>query len=179
MIRYYITDRKQVPSLLDTVARVIRDGIDWIQVREKDLSAREQYELTKAIVRLGGAKVLVNGRLDVALAAGAHGIHLPSAAVAPAELRRIVPEDFLIGVSCHTLEDLRRAEAEAASFAVFSPVFESPGKGAPVGLGKLAEAAHAVQIPVLALGGITRANAPACVAAGAAGIAGISLFQRV
>ena len=179
MIRYYITDRHQVPSLLDTVARVIREGVEWIQIREKDLPAREQLELTRAVLAMRGAKVLVNGRLDVALAAGAHGVQLPAHSIAPSDLRRIVPAGFLIGVSCHTVDEVVRAEAEAASFAVFSPIFESPGKGPPLGIGKLAEAAHSVKMPVLALGGVSRINAPDCIAAGAAGVAGISLFQRV
>ena len=180
MIRYYITDRKQVPSLIETVARVIRDGVEWIQIREKDLPARELLELTRAVIAMGGAaRVLVNGRLDVALAAGAHGVHLPAHSVAPYELRRIASAGFLIGVSCHTVHEVVQAEAEQASFAVFSPIFESQGKGPPLGLDKLAEAARAVKIPVLALGGVSRGNARACVAAGAAGVAGISLFQRL
>ena len=179
MIRYYITDRRQVHSLLDTIARVIGDGVDWIQIREKDLPTREQLELTRKVLAMGGAKVLVNGRLDVALAAGAHGLHLPAHSISPSALRRIVPAGFLIGVSCHTVEEVVRAEVEAASFVVFSPVFESPGKGAPVGLVKLAAAARSVKMPVLALGGVSRANARDCVAAGAAGVAGISMFQRV
>ncbi len=179
MIRYYITDRRQVTSLLSTVARVIRDGVDWIQIREKDLPARDLLAITRAVLAMGGAKVLVNGRLDVALAAGAHGVHLPANSIAPCELRPIAPAGFLIGVSCHTVAEVTRAEAEQASFAVFSPIFEAPGKGAPVGLKRLAEAARAVKMPVLALGGVSRANENECVAAGAAGVAGISLFQRV
>jgi len=179
VIRYYITDRRQVSSLVDTIARVIREGVDWVQLREKDLPAREQLELVRAAVAIGGAKTLVNGRLDVALMAGAHGVHLPANSIAPFELRRIVPPGFLIGVSCHTIEEVIRAEAEGASFGVFSPVFASPGKGPPVGLCVLARAARAVKIPVLALGGVSHANAQECIDAGAAGVAGISLFQRV
>lgn len=179
VIRYYITDRRQVPSLLDTVARAIREGVDWIQIREKNLPAREQLKLTRAVLAMGGAKVLVNGRLDVALAAGAHGVHLPAHSIAPFDLRRIVPAGFLIGVSCHSVDEVVRAEAEAASFAVFSPVFESPGKGPPLGLVRLAEAAHSVKMPVLALGGVSRINVQDCISAGAAGVAGISIFQRV
>ena len=180
VIRYYITDRHQVSSLTETISRVARSGVDWIQLREKDLTAGELFEHTRAALAIAGdAKILVNGRLDVALAAGAHGVHLPSNAIAPSELRRITPPDFLIGVSCHTIEEVIRAEAEQATFAVFSPVFESPGKGPPAGLAKLAEAAQAVRIPVLALGGITYSNMQSCIDAGAAGIAAISLFQRV
>jgi len=180
LIRCYITDRLSCPrDLLDCIERNARAGVDYIQLREKDLDGRELIALAKAaLVRLGGttAKLLINERADVALASGAHGVHLRSRAILPAEWRRVMPGGFLIGVSCHTLDDLQ--QAEGADFAFYSPVFDSPGKGPALGLDALGEAARSTSIPVLALGGITWDNAVQCVRAGAAGIAAIRLFQN-
>jgi len=180
--RYYITDRRSaggVEPLIECIARAVAAGVDAVQVREKDLPARPLASLVRRAVALG-ARVLVNSRVDVALACGAHGVHLPGDSIAPSAWRRIAPPGFLIGVSVHDLEEVRRAEAEGADFVVFSPVFEPLSKasyGPAQGLGRLAEAARAVRIPVLALGGLTEENAADCLAAGAAGVAGISLFQ--
>jgi thiamine-phosphate pyrophosphorylase len=157
--------------------------VERIQVREKDLSARGLCELVRGILALPnpfGAKILVNTRADIAMAAGAHGVHLSGNSIASGEVRRIVPGDYLIGVSTHSIEEVRAAERESADFVVFSPIFPAISKGGygpAVGIGKLQEAARSVRIPVLALGGITAQNAGECVAAGATGVAGVSWFQ--
>jgi thiamine-phosphate pyrophosphorylase len=170
--RYCITDS------LDVAARAARDGVDMIQIRAKDLCARALAEVVRgALANALQSKVLVNARTDIALACGAHGVHLPADSITPATIRRIAPASFLIGVSCHTIEELRAAEREGADFAVYGPVFPSVTKSlTPIGIDAFREAVAAVGLPVYALGGVTTANAQTCIDAGATGIAGISLF---
>lgn len=171
MKRYCITDS------LDVAARAARDGVDMIQIRAKELPARRLAELVRAAVALPGARILVNTRSDVALACGAHGVHLPAGSIAPAEIRKITPAGFLIGVSCHTIAELQAAQNEGADFAVFGPIFPSVTKsGNPIRLEALRQAAATVHLRIYALGGVTKENAAQCMQAGAAGIAGISLF---
>jgi len=181
VIQCYITDRRTLPAgqtLDDAIRRNVSAGVDWIQIREKDLPARELFALLQGLP----GKIIVNSRVDVALAAGAAGAHLPSHSPAPRLWRTITPPGFLLGVSCHSAKELRTAEDEGADYAVFGPVFpplSKPPERPAVGLEGLALAVAGVKIPVLALGGITRENAASCVEAGAAGIAGISIFQRM
>lgn len=180
MLRYAITNR----TPMEIIQHNLNAGVEYLQIREKDLSARDLMTLVECVLALPnphGTRVLVNSRLDVALAARAHGVHLPSGSIAPYRLREIVPADFLIGVSCHTLEEVQAAASEGANLVVFSPVFPPLSKGsdlAPHGLEGLGRAARAVALPVFALGGVTAANAPLCIAAGAAGVAGITLFRE-
>ncbi len=186
MIRCYITDRAPLGSedaLLEAIERNLETGIEWIQIREKGLPGRPLAEFARRALALPnptGTKFLVNHRMDVALAIGTAGVHLPAGSIPPRIWRGIAPRGFLIGVSCHTLEEVLAAEAEGADYVFFGPVFPPISKNSSLaarGLDGLEKAVRAVQIPVLALGGVTRDNTRACIEAGAAGIAGVSLFQ--
>jgi thiamine-phosphate pyrophosphorylase len=170
--RYLITDRKLcggVAALLKMLEAQMELGTEYVQIREKDLSARELFSLTQAVVAARGkrtTRILVNTRADIAAAAGADGVHLPANAA------RVNLPGLLVGRSCHTLADVRAAGAD---YVTFGPVFHSPGKGTPIGVDQLREACR-LCVPVFALGGITWGNATECIEAGAAGIAGIRLF---
>jgi thiamine-phosphate pyrophosphorylase len=172
--RYLITNH----TPLSEIQRAIHSGIEFIQIREKHLSARDLQTHVASVLQLPNphqSRILVNDRLDVALACEAHGVHLRANSVSPRTLRKITPTNFLIAVSCHSIADLE--DAEGADFAVLAPIFETPGKGPPLGLRYLAQAVHSTSIPVFALGGITEERVPACLRSGAAGVAGIRLFQ--
>jgi thiamine-phosphate pyrophosphorylase len=171
--RYCITDS------LEVSARAASDGVEMIQIRAKQLSARDLAQLVRgALAQARQSKIIVNTRTDIALACGAHGVHLPAESMAPHAIRRIAPEGFLIGASCHTPDELRAAEREGADFAVYGPVFPSVTKSlTPIGIEAFRQAVSRVRLPVYALGGVTAENAPQCIQAGAAGVAGISLFH--
>jgi thiamine-phosphate pyrophosphorylase len=191
----YVTDRKALPGSADAQVRLLLEkmenaasaGVDWIQIREKDLPARELFALVQEAVRriLRSCRILVNDRLDVALAAGARGVHLGEQSIPVEAAKRFVKEknpgaDFLVGVSAHSLESVQAAEKNGADYAIFGPVYESPSKvafGPPQGIGQLAEICRSGSIPMIAIGGITAQNAWDCMAARAIGIAAIRLFQ--
>src|SRR5688572_2669072 len=176
MLRCYVTDRRQ-GDLIASVKAAVRDGVEIIQVREKDLDARALFELVCRIrdVAAGSpTKVLVNDRLDVALAAGVDGVHLPGKGLPTARVRPFVQT---LGRSIHNVEEGLEAARGGADFVVFGPVFETPGKE-PVGIGALRAVTAALKIPVLAIGGITQQNTPLVLEAGAGGIAAIRMFQR-
>ena len=194
MLLYYITDREQFPGdepqqreqLLAKIAEAARADVDYIQLREKDLSSRELEDLALAavdIVRQNGTKsrLLINSRADIALAVGADGVHLRSNDISPADVRRIwrsagLTTEPVVAISCHSETEVMAAKAASADFVVFGPVF---GKGDAPGRGIAAlSVACAHGIPVLALGGVNAENARSCLEAGAAGIAGIRLFQE-
>src|SRR6266436_209315 len=175
-------------ALLETIRKAAAAGINWIQIREKELGTRALSELVRlagAATRETGARILVNDRLDVALAAGAAGVHLGEMSLpveTVAEWRRSAGRvEFRIGVSCHSVEAAREADVAGADYIFFGPVFATPSKaefGAPQGIGRLREVCRAVRIPVLAIGGVSVENAHSCFAAGAAGVAAIRLFQE-
>lgn len=205
---YYITDRTAFPGderarrsrLLGKIAEAARAGVDYIQLREKDLPARDLESLAKEAVnvlaqlrtenRKLATALLINSRSDVALAVQADGVHLRTDDISPQEARAIWENTCgrgraaransrgapLIAVSCHSFAEVAQAAEHGAHLAVFAPVFEKKD-ATPAGLETLRQVCDA-KIPVLALGGITLANAHSCLEAGAAGIAGIRLFQE-
>jgi thiamine-phosphate pyrophosphorylase len=207
----YVTDRRSlsVPAaqsdsvLVERIAAVAAAGVDWVQIREKDLPGRGLAALTrKAISRRSSARIIVNDRLDVAVTENAGGVHLGEASLPVADVAKWVRRsesgvvvsdrgaasqfsvtasgDFLIGASCHSLEDARAAVRGGADYIFFGPVFATPSKtkfGEPQGVKKLAAVCSAVSVPVIAIGGVTLENAGDCITAGAAGIAAIRLFQ--
>lgn len=173
---------------VETIGQAAASGCQLIQIREKDLSAKALAEFTRQAIakaRPFGAKVLVNDRLDVALATKADGVHLRVNSLPAAEVRRTAHEkglkEFLIGVSTHSLAEAEAAESSGADFIVCGPVFDTPSKrefGAPLGLERFADVCRVVRIPVLALGGINLQNFHQPLMLGASGIAAISLFSN-
>lgn len=206
MFLYYITDRKQLSAdsqesirlLLERIRAAAEAGIDAIQLREKDLTAKELVELASRAKEIvdqtnlaSSAKVqtrlLINSRVDVALACGCDGVHLRSDDISPADARAVLVEAGarkpLVAISCHTVAEVELAAGHGADFAVFGPVFGKSGSDLPaLELPKLEEASRQSKfgqsgMPIIALGGITLENARKCLQAGAAGMAGIRLFQ--
>jgi thiamine-phosphate pyrophosphorylase len=183
---YLVSDRRiapgSLPEVLDAALAGAPPGTVGVQLREKDLDGRELYRLAEAVRRVTarrGAVFLVNDRADVARAVGADGVHLPAGGLPVPEVRRVFP-GALVGVSAHAAEEVARARAQGADFAVLGPVFDTPSKrgfGPPLGLEELSRASR-LGLAVYAIGGITPARTPPCLAAGAQGVACISAVIR-
>jgi thiamine-phosphate pyrophosphorylase len=179
---YLVTDRRRTAGrpLLEIVERALDGGADGVQLREKDLSGAELVRLATALRRLTeryGARLLVNDRIDVALAADADGVHLPQDGIPPAAARELLGPGRLIAVSTHSSTEVSAAVGGSADFVVFGPVYATPSKaayGPPRGVRELAGAAAASRVPLLAIGGITRDRIDEVLGAGARGIAVIS-----
>jgi len=176
---HLITDRTAAPDLLGAVGRALDGGVDWVQVREKSAPAQDLYETALGIGRLcrvRGAGLIVNDRVDVALAAGANGVHLAARSLPVAAVRPLLPAGRLVGASVHSLAEAVAAEKAGADYVTFGSVFPSrtAGVAAGQGLNALAEVVRSVPIPVIAIGGITEANLGDVLTTGCAGIAIIS-----
>jgi thiamine-phosphate pyrophosphorylase len=230
VLTYYITDRTQFAGgeaerrskLLQTIRQSAAAGVDYIQLREKDLAVRELESLAREALRSirgeGQARLLINHRTDVALAVAADGVHLTGDDIPAGDARALAAgrqagRDFLVAVSCHSAKEVRLAEAHGADFVVLAPIFEKFGaekahakRGGPAKIGSPKATAAGEKIgleelrlatrqegasdarieagsfrsrfPVFALGGVDRERAALCAAAGAAGIAGIRIFQQ-
>jgi thiamine-phosphate pyrophosphorylase len=193
----YVTDGKSLPTgdrtadVLTQICKAITAGADWVQIRERDLPARDLLSLTRRALgevrsRTADVEIILNDRVDVALAAGAAGVHLGGQSLPVGDVLRWcragnAPRNWLVGASCHSLDEAREAERAGASYIFFGPVFDTPSKrafGPPQGVEKLAEVCRALEIRVIAIGGVNEGNGVECLRAGAAGVAAIRLFQQ-
>jgi thiamine-phosphate pyrophosphorylase len=176
---YVVTDRHQTAgrSLEEVVTAAARGGAGAVQLREKDLSARDLYALgarLQTALSPYGVPLLINDRLDVALALDAAGVHLAGHSLPTAVARRVLGTRKLLGVSTHSVEEARQAAEEGADFVVFGPVFTTPSKiayGPPQGLQHLAAVVRQVRLPVIAIGGVDVTNLPQVLQTGAYGVA--------
>jgi thiamine-phosphate pyrophosphorylase len=203
----YVTDRRSLPvansadsidALTRKIAEIAATGVDWVQIREKDLTAGALASLTRKSLRIAASssaksscatRVLVNDRLDAAIAERADGVHLSVKSLPVREAKRLIQsalakqavgKSFLVGASCHSLEAAKAAEHDGADYIFFGPIFPTPSKqqfGPPQGIQSLQQVCRTVSVPVLAIGGVTLDNAASCIHAGAAGVAAIRLFQ--
>ena len=175
----YSSKSQKFLSLVKTASDV---RIPLIQIREKNISARSLYQLTASVmtaIRSSSTKALVNERIDIAMAAGADGVHLTSRSVPLDVVRRHVPDGFVIGVSTHSIDDISAAQQGGADLAVLGPIFETPGKGEPIGIECLPKTVSAFpEFPILGLGGIDESNYRDVLAAGAAGFAAIRFLNN-
>lgn len=178
----FISEKKK---LIELVELAVDKQINLVQIREKNLSAKLVFKLTKEIVEISknsDTKILVNDRADIALAANADGVHLTSKSIPTNIIRKIFPHDFIIGVSTHSLEKAETAKNEGADFVTFSPIFQTISKakyGNPQGLEKLREVCEKLKpFPVIALGGINAENYQTALETGAGGFASIGFLNN-
>lgn len=179
---YVITDRKQTLGrpLEEVVEAALKGGAKAFQLREKDLATRELCELAERLLHLtrpAGAVVLINDRVDVALAVGVQGVHLTQKSLPPSVARRLLGAPRLLGVSCHSLDEALEAQEGGADFILLGPIFFTPSKapyGPPLGLEILKQVRPYIHLPIFAIGGINTANRAEVLAAGADGVAVIS-----
>lgn len=201
----YVTDSQSLglaeprSHILAKIEGAVGAGVDWVQIREKEMPARDLLAIARAAVVTANLQrptreekdrheplVLVNDRLDVALAAEAAGIHLGRQSLRARDVigwRRSGKRtaDFMVGLSCHSIDELRQAEDAGVDYAFFGPIFDTPAKrrfGPPLGIAKLAAACQATRLRVIAIGGVTLENSAECLHAGARGIAAIRMFQQ-
>jgi thiamine-phosphate pyrophosphorylase len=186
---YLITDgtlttenfNERSAGVLHLIGSAAAAGLSLVQIREKRLTTKLLFELTSKaaeLTRNSETKLLVNDRADVALAAGADGVHLAADSISPADVRAVFPADFIIGASTHSIDEVRLACERGADLAVFGPVFDSPGKGRPTGLAGLRSVVESLApFPVLALGGVDGSNYRSVLDAGAAGFAAIRFLS--
>lgn len=179
---YLITDRRQCAGgdLVAGVEKALRGGVRAVQLREKDITTRERFELGQKLRRLTsdfGAKLLVNGDAALALAVGADGVHLPQDGLPADVCRKLLGPEMLVGVSTHSAKEAKEAETKGADFITFGPVYHTASKakyGPPVGIDSLRAVCAAAGLPVFALGGIGPSNVEEVISAGRAGVALIS-----
>ena len=201
----YVTDSQSLEpaeprsEMLAKIEAAVGAGLDWVQIREKELPARQLLRVARAAIVITAGKlatsaeadrprslVFVNDRLDVALLAGAAGVHLgreslPERVVSGWRRGQRAARNFMVGISCHSINELRQAEDAEADYVFFGPVFDTPAKrsyGPPQGIAKLTAACAATRLRVIAIGGVTPENSTECLRAGAAGIAAIRMFQQ-
>jgi thiamine-phosphate pyrophosphorylase len=178
---YLITDIQRIGKnrFLSAMEEALQGGVRALQIREKDLSSKDLLALAlkiRPLTQRYKAKLFINDRVDIAVMAGADGVHLTETSVQASEVKNKFP-DLIVGVSTHSIEGARLADTQGADFITFSPVYETPSKvsyGPPQGLDALGQVTEAVRLPVLALGGITLHRVSECLEQGAFGVAVIS-----
>lgn len=174
---------RQKSKTLKLIRIAAQNNVSLIQIREKELCARFVFELASEaveITRNTETKILVNDRADIALAANAGGVHLTSQSLSADTIRRNFPENFIVGVSTHTIEEAENAKKQAANFATFSPIFSTPNKGEPQDFEKLREVCEKLKpFPIIALGGINETNFIKVLKTGASGFAAIRFLNDI